>query len=36
MTELEIEIKKTMAQRNYDIEVIHNNITNFKYLSQSI
>jgi hypothetical protein len=26
MTELEIEIKKTMAQRNYDIEVIHNNI----------
>jgi hypothetical protein len=26
MTELEIEIKKTMAQRNYDIEIIHNNI----------
>lgn len=26
MTELELEIKKTMAQRNYDIEVIHNNI----------
>jgi hypothetical protein len=26
MTELEVEIKKTMAQRNYDIEVIHNNI----------
>lgn len=26
MSELEIEIKKTMAQRNYDIEVIHNNI----------
>lgn len=26
ISELELEIKKTMAQRNYDIEVIHNNI----------
>jgi hypothetical protein len=26
LSELDIEIKKTMAQRNYDIEVIHNNI----------
>jgi hypothetical protein len=26
LSELELEIKKTMAQRNYDIEVIHNNI----------
>jgi hypothetical protein len=35
ISELELEIKRTMAQRNYDIEVIHNNIHNLQDGSNS-